>query len=211
MPFDLKGIIFARIMRYKPAINQSQNVLLIQLDEVKLENIIEKKLNGLLKEPSPILKNLLKTFYNPAEQALIEIVLADKNGNQLKAAKWLGINRNTLKKKILTYQLDIKKISSTEQNRYRQNSPIFLTSLSSLDLLSACYAKLWLDYWKNLFPPSRLIKHICLPVEKKILLRVLEYCKGNQIRTSDILGINRNTLKRKIKLKNLKKAKRRAG
>ena len=195
-------------MKANSAISHSNNVLLIQLDEVKLEDIVAQKLNYLLNEHSPILRNLLKTFYNPAEQALIEIILSDQSGNQLKTAKLLGINRNTLKKKILNYHLDIKKISSKEQNQYRHNSPVFLSSLSSLDLLSACYAKLCLDYCHKLFPSDHLIQNICQPVEKKILIRVLEYCKGNQIRSSQILGINRNTLKKKLNLQKIKKAKR---
>ena len=188
-------------------ISQSQNVLLIHLDKVKLEEIVEKKLNSLLNEHPSILRNLLKTFYSPSEQALIEIILERKNGNQLKTAQLLGINRNTLKKKIINYNLDIKKLSTREQNGCFYKSPIFLSSLSSLDLLSACRAKLWMDHSQNLFPSEKLIQNICKPVEKKILLRVLEYCKGNQIRSSQILGINRNTLKKKIGLKTIKNAK----
>ncbi len=35
--------------------------------------------------------------------------------------------------------------------------------------------------------------------ERPLILKTLEFCKGNQIKTSKILGINRNTLRSKIK------------
>ena len=43
------------------------------------------------------------------EKPLIELSLDQCNGNQVKAAKLLGINRNTLKKKIDAYKIEIKK------------------------------------------------------------------------------------------------------
>ena len=39
------------------------------------------------------------------EKPLVEIVLKETNGNQTKAANILGINRNTLRKKIAEYQI----------------------------------------------------------------------------------------------------------
>ena len=42
------------------------------------------------------------------EKPLVEIVLAETNGNQTKAANILGINRNTLRKKIAEYKIKCK-------------------------------------------------------------------------------------------------------
>ena len=39
------------------------------------------------------------------EKAVISIVLKETKGNQLKAAKTLGINRNTLRTKIKEYKI----------------------------------------------------------------------------------------------------------
>lgn len=39
------------------------------------------------------------------EKPLVEIVLKETNGNQTKAANILGINRNTLRKKIAEYKI----------------------------------------------------------------------------------------------------------
>ena len=44
-------------------------------------------------------------FLNAAEKPLLEVVLRHADGNQSKAADWLGINRNTLRRKLLEHKL----------------------------------------------------------------------------------------------------------
>ncbi|MDP1533603.1 MAG: Fis family transcriptional regulator [Rubrivivax sp.] len=39
------------------------------------------------------------------EKPLLEVVMAHADGNQSKAAEWLGINRNTLRRKLLEHKL----------------------------------------------------------------------------------------------------------
>ena len=39
------------------------------------------------------------------EKPLLEVVMKHADGNQSKAAEWLGINRNTLRRKLQTHQL----------------------------------------------------------------------------------------------------------
>ena len=39
------------------------------------------------------------------ERPLLEIVLAQTEGNQSRAAEWLGINRNTLRRKLVEHKL----------------------------------------------------------------------------------------------------------
>ena len=52
---------------------------------------------------------LYKIIIEQVEKPLIELSLDQCNGNQVKAAKILGINRNTLKKKIDAHKIEIKK------------------------------------------------------------------------------------------------------
>jgi DNA-binding protein Fis len=49
--------------------------------------------------------NLYDTVLSEVEKALISIVLKETNGNQLKTARVLGINRNTLRTKIREYKI----------------------------------------------------------------------------------------------------------
>lgn len=52
-------------------------------------------------EPS----DLHEMFLAAAERPLLEVVLRHAEGNQSKAAEWLGINRNTLRRKLLDHRL----------------------------------------------------------------------------------------------------------
>jgi Fis family transcriptional regulator len=44
-------------------------------------------------------------FMAAAERPLLDVVLRRAEGNQSKAAEWLGINRNTLRRKLLDHRL----------------------------------------------------------------------------------------------------------
>ncbi len=48
---------------------------------------------------------LHQLFIDAAERPLLEVVLRQAQGNQSKAAAWLGINRNTLRRKLLDHKL----------------------------------------------------------------------------------------------------------
>jgi Fis family transcriptional regulator len=44
-------------------------------------------------------------FIGAAERPLLEVVLRQAEGNQSRAADWLGINRNTLRRKLLDHKI----------------------------------------------------------------------------------------------------------
>jgi Fis family transcriptional regulator, factor for inversion stimulation protein len=48
---------------------------------------------------------LHELFISAAEKPLLDVVLRRAQGNQSKAAEWLGINRNTLRRKLLAHKL----------------------------------------------------------------------------------------------------------
>jgi len=183
-------------MELKIPISHSRHSLLIDLNTVRIEDIIEKKLHFLLNQ-RPLTQKLFKFCYDPVEQALIEILLKKNKGNQLKTAEVLGINRNTLKKKILAYQLDIKKLLLKEPY-FVYPSRLFLSSMVSLDLLTVCRTKLYLDNAYGQMPTENVLYHIAFPVEERIIQSSLKHFKQNKIRTARVLGFNRNTLSKKI-------------
>ena len=52
-------------------------------------------------EPSGLYDMLVKLVEKP----LLEVVMAQSSQNQSRAAEWLGLNRNTLRKKLLEHKL----------------------------------------------------------------------------------------------------------
>ena len=66
-----------------------------------------KSLNGM--SPAP---NLYEKILHQMEKPLIENVLRYVNGNQVRAASILGINRNTLRKKITVLNIDINGLTT---------------------------------------------------------------------------------------------------
>lgn len=50
-------------------------------------------------------QNLHNFFINEVEKPFLKVVMQQVNGNQSQAANILGINRNTLRKKLKSYNL----------------------------------------------------------------------------------------------------------
>jgi len=48
-------------------------------------------------------------------------------------------------------------------------------------------------------PPSGMYRMVMEQVEKPLLEAVLEYSRGNQSQAAEVLGINRGTLRKKLK------------
>ncbi|MDI6802075.1 MAG: sigma-54 dependent transcriptional regulator [Thermodesulfovibrionales bacterium] len=71
-----------------------------------VREFLEGKLKGFLGKMAKIEKSdLYETVTSEVEKALFTIVLKETGGSQVKAAKVLGINRNTLSKKLKDYKL----------------------------------------------------------------------------------------------------------
>lgn len=82
--------------------------ILIVQDEKKIKEMVSQ----LLKEDALFTEGkgvLYKTILAKVEKPLIEHVLERTEGNQLKAAKILGINRNTMRSKIKKLAIDVKR------------------------------------------------------------------------------------------------------
>jgi len=76
------------------------------------EEVVEKSVNGLLAETDPI--NIYRTLLETMERPLLATVLDHTDGNQIRAAALLGINRNTLRKKLVELEIDVPKRSADE-------------------------------------------------------------------------------------------------
>lgn len=97
-----------------PNLNSSDNLFVANLTSVSLEKLVKSKLEVLFqqqREAQVELNGLYDVIMEQVERPLIEIALRAYNGNQVKTAQMLGINRNTLKKKIDNYKIRVKKLN----------------------------------------------------------------------------------------------------
>lgn len=72
-----------------------------------LADTLRNAVDGLVDDPSRPANDLHAAVVAAVERPLIEKVLRITNGNQLRAAEMLGINRNTLRKKITMLAIDL--------------------------------------------------------------------------------------------------------
>ncbi|MBT9505381.1 helix-turn-helix domain-containing protein [Rhodoferax sp.] len=71
-----------------------------------IEECVRTSLEGYLRdlrgtEPD----GMYNMMVNVVEKPLLEVVMHHADNNQSKAAQWLGLNRNTLRKKLLEHKL----------------------------------------------------------------------------------------------------------
>ena len=71
-----------------------------------IEECIRENLEGYFKdlrgvEPAAMYDMILRVVEKP----LLEVVMKQAEGNQSRAAEWLGINRNTLRRKLLDHKI----------------------------------------------------------------------------------------------------------
>ncbi len=79
------------------------------MSKKQIEECVRGSLEGYFRdlrgtEPDGMYEMLVKVVEKP----LLEVVMKQAGDNQSKAAEWLGLNRNTLRKKLLEHKL-IKK------------------------------------------------------------------------------------------------------
>ena len=90
----------------------------VPVEQFSFEEMVRNKIQVLLKqlEGAPI-DDLYEEVISRVERPLIELVLERTGANQIKAAQMLGLNRNTLRKKILLRKVAVgrrQKVSGVE-------------------------------------------------------------------------------------------------
>ena len=81
-----------------------------EVDHFSLEEIIRHKLEDYFERTKGVdIDNLYALVIERIERPLIELTLKKTRGNQIRAAHILGINRNTLRKKIADLRIQFKK------------------------------------------------------------------------------------------------------
>jgi two-component system nitrogen regulation response regulator GlnG len=87
---------------------EKREQLLEALNSCSIYDFLDEKLRRYLKKLAKLERSsLYDDVISEVEKSLISIVLKETEGNQLRAAKTLGINRNTLRSKVKEYKIRI--------------------------------------------------------------------------------------------------------
>ncbi|MBI5409432.1 MAG: hypothetical protein HZA14_08705 [Nitrospirae bacterium] len=98
----------ACILSEEPAL-QIEDFDLKQRQAKSIGKFVEARLKGFMRNIKRFEKfNLYDMVIPEVERSLITMVLKETNGNQIKTAKILGINRNTLRSKIKKLGIKVK-------------------------------------------------------------------------------------------------------
>ncbi len=95
---------------------------------------------------------------------------------------------------VISYEIVQNELNLTDRTGFApQSGPADLTSVIESDL-----AQLFREYEPNL-PPAGVYQRVIDKVEIPLISTVLNLCSGNQIKAAELLGLNRNTLRKKIR------------
>lgn len=130
--------------------------------------------------------------------------LGHEAGELFRAYSWPGNVRqleNAIRRLVLTGRAE--EITRAEVEAMLGNQPEMEPVLSGGDTgkLSASVARhlrRYFDLHGNMLPPAGLYARILREVEQPLIEIALEATGGNQAKCADLLGINRNTLRKKI-------------
>ena len=90
----------------------------------------------------------------------------------------------------------------TEMNTAESRKPhLTLARSETYDTLRNCVRRSLADYFNQLEgePVSELYQMVLAEMEIPLLEKVLEYTRGNQTKAAELLGLNRGTLRKKLK------------
>jgi two-component system, NtrC family, nitrogen regulation response regulator GlnG len=105
---ELENTVRKAVILSSDSVIGKKDLLVSDVGSCSIEEFLEEKLKRYLKEMMKLERcNLYETVLSEVEKSLIHIILKETGGNQLRAAKALGINRNTLRAKIKEYKIHV--------------------------------------------------------------------------------------------------------
>lgn len=108
------NVVPTQVVSNNIATSTADNLFVTNLSSISLEELVKKRLEVHFQQQTaaeidPAGLKLYDIVLRQVEKPLLELALRATNGNQVKTAQMLGINRNTLKKKIDIYKIKVKR------------------------------------------------------------------------------------------------------
>ena len=162
-----------------------------------------------LRDRSEDIPDLIHHFLkNAMKEGLSDKRISPDGMDVMKRYPWPGNVReleNLVRRLSALYPQDeiSAEIISTELNTNRTDAPLNAAAndqiVMSLELATERYLARYFAGFNGALPPAGLHQRILDEIEKPLLHAALAATNGNQIRTADLLGLNRNTVRKKIR------------
>ena len=169
-----------------------------------------------LRERVEDILDLSEYFLNKGEKdGTFQRTLTEEAGELFRNYSWPGNVRqleNIVKRLALTARTQRITIAEVEQVFQDQPAMNLAQKQGSTDRLTSDierHLRRYFDLHGNMLPPPGLYNRILREMEKPLLDIALDATGGNQAKCADLLGINRNTLRKKINELNIKVTRRR--
>ncbi len=189
----------------------SQTDLAVRMEAGQFRQDLYYRLGGVtlhvpsLRERVEDIPLLAEHFLTKGERDLGTVRRLSQGATDLiRAHSWPGNVRqleNTIRRLLVTAtETDIARIE-VEQVLGQQPSPEPMTGIGEGDKLSSSVArhlKRYFDLHGGQLPPPGVYQRILREVELPLIEIALDATAGNQAKCADLLGINRNTLRKKI-------------
>jgi two-component system, NtrC family, nitrogen regulation response regulator GlnG len=148
---------------------------------------------------------LVSHFLNQASLKGLPLKIIDGPAmDKLKAYRWPGNVReleNMMQRLTALYSQEVIDIEVIETELADTSSPISTSEEISEGLSSLIEQHLntYFSSHGDILPAAGLYERILKEVERPLIMLTLQATRGNQLKASDVLGLNRNTLRKKIR------------
>ena len=189
-------------------LKQSINQGLFREDLYYRLNVVPLRLPP-LRDRAEDIPDLVRHFVQQAEKEGLDAKRFDQDALELmKAYPWTGNVReleNVVRRLTALYPQDVisREIIESELRADVPDSPIekVVAHAGSLTISQSVEENMrrYFAGFGDGLPPSGLYDRVLREVEYPLILAALTATRGNQIKAADLLGLNRNTLRKKIR------------
>jgi two-component system nitrogen regulation response regulator GlnG len=124
---------------------------------------------------------------------------------RLRAYRWPGNVReleNLVRRLAALYSQEVIGVDAVEAELAEALPPVAAPANAAPDSLGLAIERHLRDYFsahESVLPPSGLYGRVLKEMERPLITLTLEATRGNQIKAAQLLGVNRNTLRKKIR------------